>query len=60
MAGPVLTKHRRACPRGVRREATLGSRRSELRRAPRLRTELANVCHQMAAKCGEPPLGEQA
>ena len=44
----------RCAPRG-----DLAIRRSIERVVFEVRTEIAKVCHEMADKCGEPPLDEQ-
>ncbi|MET3968061.1 hypothetical protein [Bradyrhizobium sp. S3.9.1] len=54
MAGTVLTAlssmPTRCAPRG-----DLATRRSIERVVSEVRTDLANVCQQIADKCGEPP-----
>ena len=58
IAGATLTAlsslPARCSPRG-----DLAVRRSIERVMFEVRTEIANVCQQMADKCGEPPLSEQ-
>jgi len=58
MAGTVLT-HLSSLPARCAPRGDLAIRRSIERVVFEVRTEIANVCQQMADKYGEPPLSEQ-
>jgi hypothetical protein len=59
IAGTVLT-HLSSLPARCAPRRDLATRRSIERVAFEVRTEIANVCQQMADKCGEPPLDDDA
>ena len=59
IAGVVLT-HLSSLPARCAPRGDLAIRRSIERVVFEVRTEMANVCQQMADKYGEPPLSEQA
>jgi len=58
IAGTVLT-HPSSLPARCAPRGDLAIRRNIERVVFEVRTEIANVCLQMADKCGEPPLSEQ-
>jgi phage terminase Nu1 subunit (DNA packaging protein) len=58
IAGVTLTALS-SLPARCARRGDLAIRRSVERVVFEVRTEIANVCQQMADKCGEPPLDEQ-
>ena len=58
IAGTVLT-HLSSMPARCAPRGDLAIRRSIERVVFEVRTEIANVCQQMADKCREPPLSEQ-
>jgi hypothetical protein len=57
IAGTVLT-HLSSLPARCAQRGDLAIRRSIERVVFEVRTEIANVCQQMADKCGEPPVEE--
>ena len=59
IAGTVLT-HLSSLPARCAPRGDLAIRRSIERVVFEVRTEIANVCQQMADKCGEPPLDDDA
>jgi hypothetical protein len=59
IAGTVLT-HLSSMPARCAPRGDLAIRRSIERVVFEVRTEIANVCQQMADKCGEPPLDDDA
>jgi hypothetical protein len=59
LCGVVLT-HLSSLPARCAPRGDLATRRNIERVVFEVRTEMANVCQQMADKCGEPPLDEQA
>jgi hypothetical protein len=58
LCGVVLT-HLSSMPARCAPHGDLATRRNIERVVFEVRTEMANVCLQMADKCGEPPLDEQ-
>ena len=59
IAGTVLT-HLSSLPARCAPRGDLTVRRSIERVVFEVRTEIAKVCQEMADRCGEPPLDEQA
>ena len=59
IAGVTLTALS-SMPARCARRGDLAIRRSVERVVFEVRTEIANVCQQMADKCGEPPLDDDA
>jgi hypothetical protein len=55
----VVLTHLSSLPARCAPRGDLAIRRSIERVVFEVRTEIANICQEMADKCGEPPISEQ-